>query len=54
MKKITKTTSIQGKIMEAKKTSQERKITAVFLWILLLFLICYIPGDNYYLYLTVL
>ena len=44
MKKITKTTSIQGKIMEAKKASQERKVTAVFLWILVLFLICYIPA----------
>ena len=44
MKRINKTTSTLGKLMKAKKTSQERKVTAVFLWILVLFLTCYIPA----------
>ena len=45
MKTITRTTSTHEKILEAKRTSEQRRVTRVLLWILILFLACYIPGT---------
>ena len=44
MKEITRTTTAETKILEVKRTFQQKRVTRVFLWILLLFLVCYIPG----------
>ena len=43
MKEITRTTATETKILEAKRTFQQKRVTRVFFWILVLFLICYIP-----------
>ena len=45
MKAITRTTSTREKILEAKRASEQRRVTRVLLWILILFLACYIPGT---------
>ena len=45
MKTITRTTSTHEKILEAKRTSEQRRVTRVLLLILILFLACYIPGT---------
>ena len=45
MKTITRTTSTHEKILEAKRTSEQQRVTRVLLWILILFLACYIPGT---------
>ena len=44
MKEITRTTATEKEILEAKRMSQQKRITRVFLWVLVLFLVCYIPG----------
>lgn len=41
---ISRTTPTETKMQELKRTSQQKKVTRVFLWILLLFLACYIPA----------
>ena len=45
MKEITRTTTSETKMLEAKRTYQQKRITRVFLWVLLLFLACYSPGT---------
>ena len=43
MKKITRTTATDTKIFEFKRTFQKNRVTRLVLWILILFLVCYIP-----------
>ena len=43
MKRITTTTATETKIFEFKRTFQQNRVTRLFLWILILFLVCYIP-----------
>ena len=43
MKEITRTTATDTKILEVKRTFQQKRVTRVFLWILVLFLVFYIP-----------
>ena len=45
MKEISRTTSNETKMLESKRTLQQKKVTRVFLWILVLFLVCYIPAT---------
>ena len=45
MKEISRTTSNETKMLESKRTLQQKRVTRVFLWILVLFLICYIPAT---------
>ena len=45
MKEISRTTSNETKMLESKRTLQQKKVTRVFLWILVLFLACYIPAT---------
>ena len=44
MKEVTRTTATETEILEAKRISQQKRVTRVFLWVLVLFLFCYIPG----------
>ena len=44
MKEITRTTTAETKKLEVKRTFQQKRVTRILLWILLLFLGCYIPG----------
>ena len=44
MRVISRTISSETKMQEFKRTSQQKRVTRVFLWILLLFLACYIPA----------
>ena len=44
LRKITRKTTSHSKLFEVKRTSQQKRITKVFLLILLLFLVCYIPA----------
>ena len=43
MKEITRTTATETKILEVKRTFQQKRVTRVFLWILVLLLVFYIP-----------
>ena len=45
IKKITKTESGHGKASEASRKSHQYRVTRVFLWIVFLFLVCYIPAT---------
>ena len=45
MKEISRTTSNETKMLESKRSLQQKKVTRVFLWILVLFLACYIPAT---------
>ena len=45
MKELTRTSSDEAKMQEAKRTYQQKRVTRIFLWILLLFLASYIPGT---------
>ena len=45
IKKLTKTESNHGKISETARKSQQNRVTRVFLWIVFLFLVCYIPAT---------
>ena len=44
MKEITRTSTNEKKILEGKRTFQQRRVTRVFLWIVVFFLACYTPG----------
>ena len=44
MKEITRTTTAETKNLEVRRSFQQKRVTRIFLWILLLFLVCYIPG----------
>ena len=44
MKRITTTKTSESKFFEVRRTSQQKRVTRVFLWILILFLVCYIPA----------
>ena len=45
IKELTKTENGHGKISEASRKLQQNRVTRVFLWIMSLFLICYIPAT---------
>ena len=44
MKDITKTTTNAKSMLEMKRKFQQKRVTRVFLWVLILFLACYFPG----------
>ena len=44
MKDITKTTTNEKSMLEMKRKFQQKRVTRVFLWVLILFLACYFPG----------
>ena len=44
MKRMTAKTTSESKLFEARRISQQKRVTGVFLWILILFLVCYIPA----------
>ena len=44
IKDITKTTTNAKNMLEMKRKFQQKRVTRVFLWVLVLFLACYFPG----------
>ena len=44
MREITRTTATEMETLEARRISQQKRITRVLLWVLVLFVVCYIPG----------